>query len=73
MSVKKYRKKKKDNLENLVESTQEMLDKLFVLLDEAVSEYKDSNKKDDTIITIQILQEMAEEMDTDHIDFMGMA
>ena len=73
MDIKKHKKKKKEHLERVVASAQDILDKLFGLLDDAVSEYHKSNDNRQAIITAKILQEMADEMGEDHIDFMGMA
>lgn len=73
MNIKKERKRKKDNLENLLESTQDILDNVFLLLEEAMSDYKKSLKSQDVLITANILQKMAKEMGKSHIDFMGMS
>ena len=73
MNIKKERKRKKDNLENLLESTQDILDNVFLLLEEAMSDYKKSLKSQDVLITANILQKMAKEMGKSHIEFMGMS
>ena len=73
MNIKKERKRKKDNLENLLESTQDILDNVFLLLEEAMSDYKKYLKSQDVLITANILQKMAKEMGKSHIDFMGMS
>ena len=73
MSLKKNKKKKKDALEGLVESTQKILDDVYILLDEAIADYKKVNDLDKTMVTAKVLDEMAKELGKTHIDFMGMS
>ena len=67
------REKKKDNLEKLVEATQDILNNVYDLLDDAVSDFKEKEKMKDAVLYARVLNEMAEEMGQDKIDFMGMS
>ena len=73
MNIKKERKKKKDTLEQTLDASMKSLDKMYVLLENLIDEFKDINENDDIVMTHNVMMEMAEEMGKDHIDFMGMA
>jgi len=73
MDLKKKRKQKKDSLEKTIEAAEQSLNKIFDLLEVVKDEFIEVNKSDDIVIYHDILQEIAEEMGKDHIDFMGMA
>ena len=73
MNIKKERKKKKDTLEQTLDASMKSLDKMYILLENLIDEFKDINENDDIVMTHNVMMEMAEEMGKDHIDFMGMA
>ena len=69
----KIRKRKKDKLQETLETTIKCLDKVYDLLDDVSKDFQDDLRKDDIVLHVEALQETAKEMGQDHIDFMGMA